>query len=194
MFKETVAMGVPDTERLALRFRALDPICTHMTGEHIDRVYRNGVLIDERHGYNLVVNSFLWLVMCLLKGQEDFKGIQYWAIGSGIDSWDSDIPAPELSATRLTHEIGRQPITKDEITFLNSDYSETEVPTNIIQIRHLFTENDCNGVWREFGLFGGNATASPNSGIMVNKRHHAILTKTEEMTVERIMRFTLSLT
>lgn len=194
MFKENGSFGVPDAERFALKLQATDPFNAHMTGEHIDRIYRNGVLVDERHGHNLVVTSFLRLVMCMLKGQNNFGGIQYWAVGSGSDAWDANMPLPELSATRLTSEIGRMPITPEEMTFLTPDFVETTTPTNVLQIRHLFGENDCNGPWREFGLFGGNATPSPNSGIMVNKRHHAILTKTEEMTVERIMRFTLTLT
>ena len=40
-----------------------------MTGECIDRIYKNGVLVDEIVGHNLVVSSFLNLVMCLLKRQ-----------------------------------------------------------------------------------------------------------------------------
>ena len=68
-----------------------------------------------------------------------------------------------------------------------------DIPSNILQIRRVFTEIECNGVWREFGIFGGNATETANSGIMINKRHHGVITKTNEMKVERIMRFVLSL-
>ena len=71
--------------------------------------------------------------------------------------------------------------------------NETDIPTNILQIKHTFGVNDCNGTWREFGIFGGNATTTANSGLLINKRHHAVITKTDEMTIERTMRFTLSL-
>ena len=131
--------------------------------------------------------------MCLLKQQSGYTGIQYWAVGSGAPSWDTNMPTPELTATRLTSEIGRVPISADELAFLDQDYRVVSTPTNILQISHTFGADDCNGVWREFGIFGGNATAVLNSGIMVNKRHHSVITKTEEMTIERIMRFTLSL-
>lgn len=194
MFNENGAVSRYDTEQLAMRLHSRDLSDVHMTGEHIDRIFKNGVLVEERHGHNLVVTSFLRLVMCLVKRQDGFSGIQYWAVGSGAESWDADIPVPDLAATRLTNEIGRIPILPEDMSFLDTDFKEITTPSNIIQVKKLFTETECNGVWREFGLFGGNATDSANSGIMVNKRHHAILTKTEEMTVERIMRFTLSLT
>lgn len=194
MFSETVAMGRHDTDALAMKLQSGDLSGVHMTGESIDRIFKNGVLIEERVGHNLVVTSFLRLVMCLLKKQSGYTGIQYWAVGSGSSAWDTNMPTPDVNATQLTSELGRVAIPASEITFLNSDYQQVTTPTNIIQVKHTFGTADCNGIWREFGLFGGNATSNSNSGIMVNKRHHAILTKTEEMTVERTMRFTLSLT
>ena len=193
MIKDNVNMGQQDSEVLALKMMAGDFHDVKMTGQSIDRIFKNGKLVDEIVGHNLVVNSFLNLVMCLLKQQSGYSGVQYWAVGSGASSWDSNMPTPELTATRLTAEIGRVPISADELAFLDQDYRVVSTPTNILQISHTFGADDCNGVWREFGIFGGNATAVLNSGIMVNKRHHSVITKTEEMTIERIMRFTLSL-
>lgn len=194
MYLESKSVKIPkDEEVMALRMSNADPLNVHMTGESIDRIYRGGVLVEERAGHNLVVNSFLNLVMCLLKQQNGYSGLQYWAVGSGSASWDSQLPTPEIGATRLTAEIGRVPLSLSDFAFLNDDYEVVNFPTNILQISHIFTENDCNGVWREFGIFGGNATTTFNSGIMINKRHHAVLTKTTEMQVERIMRFTLNL-
>ena len=193
MIKDNVNMGQQDSEVLALKMMTGDFHDVKMTGQSIDRIFKNGKLVDEIVGHNLVVNSFLNLVMCLLKQQSGYTGIQYWAVGSGAPSWDTSMPTPELTATRLTAEIGRVPITADELAFLDQDYRVVSTPTNILQISHTFGADDCNGVWREFGIFGGNATAVLNSGIMVNKRHHSVITKTEEMTIERIMRFTLSL-
>ena len=193
MFKETVTMDKHDNEVLAMKLQNGDLSGVKMTGEITDRIFNNGVLVDERHGHNLVVNSFLRLVMCLLKKQSGYTGIQYWAVGSGAASWDSNMPTPDINATQLTAELGRVAIPASEIVFLDSNYDETSTPTNIIQVKHVFGTADCNGVWREFGLFGGNATSNANSGILINKRHHAVLTKTNEMTVERTMRFTLSL-
>lgn len=193
MMKENVSMCQQDIEHLALKMTAGDLSGVHMTGQITDRIFKNGVLVEERVGHNLVVNSFLNLVMCLLKQQNGYSGIQYWAVGSGAEAWDSNMPTPDISATRLTAELGRVPISAGEISFLDTNYNMVTTPTNILQIKHTFGASDCNGVWREFGIFGGNATDSANSGIMINKRHHAVITKTEEMTIERIMRFTLSL-
>lgn len=193
MFLERKSTKPRDEESMMLKLTSADPFSVHMTGESIDRIYKGGVLVEERVGHNLVVNSFLNLVMCLLKQQSGYTGLQYWAVGSGASSWDSSMPTPDIKATRLTSEIGRVAISPSDMVFLNEDYEPVNTPNNILQITRLFTERECNGVWREFGIFGGNATTSFNSGIMINKRHHPVLTKTEEMQVERIMRFTLNL-
>ena len=192
MLKENVNMKQGDTEFLALGTQTDDLSDVHMTGEVIDKIYKNGVLVDTIVGHNLVVNSFLKLVMLMLKNQNGYKGATYWAIGSGADSWDSTAVSPSAGETRLTNEIGRVSIDPSEIVFLDTNYNVVETPTNIIQITHTFGTSDCNGKWREFGIFGGNATSDANSGFMVNKRHHGIITKTSEMIVERTMRFTIN--
>lgn len=191
--RENVKINQQDNESLAVKMLSGDLPNVKMTGYCIDRVYKNGVLVDEIVGHNLVVNSFVNLVMCMLKQQNGYSGIQYWAIGSGAPSWDNTMPTPDINATKLTAEIGRMPIDPSKIVFLDNEFNVVSTPTNIIQISHIFGESDCNGTWREFAIFGGNATSTANSGIMINKRHHAVLTKTEGMSVERVMRFTLSL-
>ena len=193
MFNDNTNFKQEDNEMMNLQTLAKEGHQVHMTGEIIDRIHYADGHIEERVGHNLVVNSFLNLVMSLLKDQAGYKGIQYWAVGSGASSWDGSMPNPDIKSTKLTAELGRVAIGAGEIKFLNSDYNEVSTPTNILQISHTFGPSDCNGVWREFGIFGGNATTAKDSGIMINKRHHAVITKTEEMTIERIMRFTLNL-
>lgn len=182
-----------DIDHMGLHMMAVDGHNVHMVGEITDRIYKNGVLVEERVGHNLIVNSFLKLAMVLLKGQPGFSGIGYWAVGSGESSWDTNLPDPEINATVLTAEIGRVKIQPSEITFLDANYNPSTNPTNILQIKHTFGINDCNGVWREFGIFGGQASATANTGLMINKKHHKIITKTSDMTIERTMRFTLNL-
>ena len=193
MFKDSGNFRQKDSEHMNMKTINLDGHNVHMTGEIIDRIHYADGHVEERVGHNLVVNNFLNLVMSLLKQQSGYKGIQYWAVGSGASSWDSSMPNPELTATKLTAELGRVAISTSEIKFLTPEYEESSTPTNILQISHTFGPTDCNGVWREFGIFGGNATSAKDSGVMINKRHHAVITKTEEMTIERIMRFTLNL-
>ena len=191
--KDSSNVSNNDVEHMSLSQLTADGHNVHMKGQIIDKIYKNGVLVDTIEGHNLVVNSFLKLAMALLKGQNGYNGIQYWAIGQGASSWDGNLPDPEINATQLTSEIGRVTITASEIKFLNADFTESSNPTNILQIKHTFGANDCNGKWREFGIFGGNAGSSANSGVMINKRHHALITKTSDMTIDRTMRFTLNL-
>lgn len=183
-----------DREVMNLQTKSVADCGVHMTGHIVDRIFdKDGNLVDVIEGHNLVVNSFLKLVMALAKGESGYGRISYWAVGSGNSSWDSNTPDPEINATRLTAEIGRVAIAASEIKFLTAEHNESSSPTNIIQIKHMFGPSDCNGKWREFGLFGGNASATINSGFMVNKRHHGVITKTADMSIERTMTFTLNL-
>lgn len=176
-----------------LMLSSIVPCNLKMTG-YIKDVIKYGDGREEvREGHNLVVTSFLNLVQALLKNETGYSGIQYWAVGSGDEAWDSSLPQPASTEVKLVAEIGRVAISPTEITFRTPGYEESPTPTNIIQITHTFGTDDCNGVWREFGIFGGNATTAADSGIMINKRNHAIITKTTDMTVERTMRFTLTL-
>lgn len=191
--EQSIFSGQQDSEIIGIKTFSNDPIKVHMMGESIDRIYKNGVLIDEIHSHNIVVNTFLNLVMCLMKQQSGYGGLQYWAVGSGSSSWDTTSVTPDINAKRLTQEIGRVKLSESNFSFLNGNFQPTSTPSNILQIKRVFNETECNGAWREFGIFGGNATSVANSGIMVNKRHHAVITKTNEMQVERVMRFVLNL-
>lgn len=194
MISEASRTAHRDTEKIAMRHSAADMHDVCMTGEITDRIFKNGVLVDTIVDHNIVVNSFLKIVMALCKNQNGYGGIQYWAIGSGEAAWDTATPDPTVYETALTNEIGRVAIPASEIIFLNpSNMQQSAMPTNMIQIKHMFDTGDCNGKWREFGLFGGDATETAGSGIMVNKKHHAVITKTDDMTIERTMRFTLNL-
>lgn len=194
--REKTKCGAKDSSMSTLKLGGIDPTSLHMTGDITDKIFdKNGKHINTIESHNLVVNSFLNLVMCLLKHESGYSGIQYWAIGEGLDTWDDldEVPSPGLGETTLVKEIGRMPIDPSAIVFLNNDFTEITTPSNIIQITHTFGVNDCNGKWREFGIFGGNATTDADSGLMINKRNHQIITKNEEMIIERTMRFTLNL-
>ena len=154
--------------------------------------YSDGRVEVIKRDHNLVVDSILPLILGVLKRDPIMKGIQYWAVGSGSSSWDSSMPEPSLSDTSLTAEIGRKAISASDMKFVDSDFNESATPTNIIEVSIVFESSECNGVWREFGLFGGDADTTPNSGIMINKKHHAMLTKTADMVVERKLRLTIS--
>jgi len=193
MDSDTKILGSQDCEEMGVRLSAVVGKSLKMVGDIEDKIYKDGVLIETRVGHNLVVSQALKLIMSLIKNQSGYSGITYWAVGQGSSSWDSSTPGPTLNDVKLTSEIGRVAIPASEIKFLDGSGNETANPTNVIQITHTFGVNDCNGSWREFGIFGGNATTSADSGLMINKRNHAVINKTTDMSVERTMRFTLTL-
>ena len=171
-----------------------DSVKVKIDGIHIvdtiTNVKTGKVEVIER-GNNLVVNKVLPLIMGILKGS--LSGIQYWAVGSGSDTWDSSPVSPTLNEVKLTNELGRKAITSSNIKFVDpSTNEESGEPTNCLQIECTFYEEDCNGKWREFGIFGGNATTAINSGYLIDKKHHEIFTKTEENTVNRKIFLTIS--
>lgn len=109
-----------------------------------------------------------------------------------MDSWDNNPVNATENDVKLVNEIGRKIIPAGSIKFVDGNGNVTTSVTNRIEISLLFSENDVNGKWREFGIFGGNATGTKDSGIMINHKVHDILTKTSNMTVERKIRFTFN--
>jgi len=74
--------------------------------------------------------------------------ITYCAVGTGT-------VVPNITGIKLTTEIDRVPIST----------ASTNVD-NEVQIRAFFTTTQGNGVLKELGLFGENATAIADSGTM----------------------------
>lgn len=160
----------------------------------VDKIkYTDGHVETMERDHNLVVNSVLPLILALLGNDSNYTGIQYWAVGSGSSTWDTSQPEPELTETQLTNELGRITVDPSNIYFVDDDtFEKIEGTSNTLEIKTTFGLQDCNGTWREFALFGGNATEDINTGVMINKKHHAVLTKTSDMEVERTMRFVIS--
>ncbi|MBO8161166.1 MAG: hypothetical protein H0Z24_05970 [Thermosipho sp. (in: Bacteria)] len=140
---------------------------------------------------NVVVDDFSKLIAALVKNESGYSGALYWAVGSGSDSWDdSNPPLPSVTDTKLTSETYRKAITADDMAFLDDNGNETATITNKLQIKVTFTETEANGALREFGIFGGNATSTKDSGIMINHKIHPLIYKTSDMILERTIRFT----
>ena len=144
--------------------------------------------------HNIVVKDAGKLIACLMKGQTGYRGITYYACGSGLDTWgDYTPPAASETDTRLTNEIFRKAITASDITFIDENNATSSVPTNRIQVKVVFNETDFGGATvtlREIGLFGGDASSSSNTGIMLNHKNHQKIIKTNELKLERTVRIT----
>ena len=173
------------------------------TGYWYDVAYNHVTEKTERIGdsFNIIVESIGRLVAGLFRSDPAFRGIQQWAIGVGSSSWDAlwdtDSPPTALStATRLTNEIGRLPISiaghESSMIYVDQDGEPSQTPTNRIKVSRMFGRADGNGEWREFALFGGNAGSARDSGIMINHKIHRVINKTGDMTVERNIIFTFN--
>ena len=67
MYSAEAGVQMKDHDSLLMKLSGDDTQSLKMTGQITDRIYKNGVLVEERVGHNLVVNSVLKLIMCLLK-------------------------------------------------------------------------------------------------------------------------------
>ena len=160
-----------------------------------------GEVVEIGHDFNLIVDSIGRLAAARFRGGTDFGGLQMWAVGFGQPSWDvrwegGFPPTTDPSATRLVNEIGRLPLSiagsDSYMTFVDQNGNPADGLTNRLLVRRQFGRDDANGDWREFALFGGNATLHRDSGIMINHKIHRIITKTPDMTVERNIIFTFN--
>lgn len=161
--------------------------------------YRDVVADDrgnfiEDYGWrsNRIVQNCHVLLSALLKRDGGYAGILYWAIGEGLSSWDSRIPNPSETDTQLTQEIARKSLPVGQIVYLDDDHEQTQTPSPQLEIRCTFNENDLNldGVQplREFGLFGGDATETVNSGLMIDRVIHPRVDFGPGMTLTRHVR------
>lgn len=139
---------------------------------------------------NTVVNNCSNLIACLMKAQAGYAGLTYWAVGSGSSGWsNTSPPSPTVSDSSLLAETFRKAIVPaTDIVFLDGSDNVTASVTNKIQITVTFLENEANGELREFALFGGNATSSANTGIMVNRKIHPLIYKTSGMKIQRVIK------
>lgn len=145
---------------------------------------------------NLIVTDFSKLIAGLLSNQSGYSGLAYWAIGRGEGtSWDSlsttARQAKSVSTlTKLYNEITRKTVAA---VYLDTNDDVTASVTGKLQLSATFG-TDVSGHLREFGVFGGPATATADSGVMINHRAHAVIAlnvDTDEMILSRILWLTL---
>lgn len=144
---------------------------------------------EVRTYHNTVVNDCSKLIACLIKAHTGFTGVKYWAVGKGEPTWNNEsLPSPTVNDTSLRNETFRKIIKPEDIIFLDASNKPSTNPTNRLQIKVIFNENEANGDLREFGLFGGTASNNANSGIMINRKIHPLIYKTTGMKLERVIR------
>jgi len=159
-------------------------------GKVRDKIYVDGELVEDT-GFreNVIVEDVNLLISALFSRNEpDHVGIQYWAVGEGLDEWDEqDPPDGDVQASTLKNEIDRLELGSDHIDYLDEDENVVAGITNKIRIVRVFGKDDANGTWMELGLFGGDAEDKEDTGILINHLPHPIIEKRENMTVERTL-------
>jgi hypothetical protein len=134
----------------------------------------------------LIVASFSLLLAQLVMGNglgtgpnSSYVGASYMALGTGQASWDtSGPPAPTTSQTQLVNEPAtgnfRKPV---QAQMVDASGNVTTTPTNRVLVSAVFNVGEANGQLRELGLFGGNATLAPNSGLLIDYETFPVVNK-----------------
>lgn len=174
-----------------------------ITGEVRDYVYKNGILIKEIKGHNLVLNSFNTLLLNLLNlNNHDSHNFDkstsgfYFIIGSGKDSWDNELPAPEKSQGYLETPIGA---VKADSFIVNSGTDEAYISYNA-----NFPAGTLSGLWREFGIaYTLNSNITPvfipkpyspyATYYLLDKYHHPVIEKDIDISINRVLDFKIRL-
>ena len=132
---------------------------------------------------NVICDTCGKVLAALVKEETSYGGAQYLAVGIGNASWDTNgTPSPSALTTQLVSELARKAVS---IAFLDDSNNPTASVTNRLEIEATFGSGEANGAHRELGIFGGNATASTDSGLMVNYLTQGIQTKAsgQELTI-----------
>lgn len=163
-----------------------------MQGKYRDRVLdpHNRLLFDSGWTSNTIVDSAWPLIAGLLKNDPALDGILFWAVGAGDPAWDDTHRGASAATTRLQDEIDRQTIPAAAIDYLNEAGTPAAGPTTRLEIRSIFSWPEPRTV-REFGLFGGEATAARNSGHLINYVIHPRLDLPAGSQLTRRLHFTL---
>lgn len=136
---------------------------------------------------NLITFRALDLFARLLANQPGLEGGLYCAVGAGDAAWDADLPTPDARVTRLVREIYRKPL---DLTKAVS-YDST---THTLTLDITLGPGEAVGTLREFGIFGGDGNAAPDTGYLVNYKIHAPIDKKENETLRRTVEFKLGAT
>lgn len=174
-----------------------DESVVRVKGEYRDRIFdAQGNLLEDR-GWkgNQVQNTNATVLAALVKKQASWQGFQYLALGEGQSSWDTSAPAQAETDTTLNNEGFRKAVSAGNVTWRDpSSFADVDpTPTNVIQVDITIATTEANGLsLREFGLFGGTATVTPDSGYMMNWVVHSRIDKDPSISIQRSIRWTFT--
>lgn len=158
-----------------------------IVGEFWDRlVYKDGTIEEVEVRTNTITDGFGKVIFALLKDDIGlaYSGIQYHAIGTGTT-------ASAQADTSLVTEVAR--VVPTYMNWLDSSDNLASGPTTRLLIRSDFGTGVANGsTITEQGLFAGNATATTDSGIIIDRMVHSGIAKTSDFTLQRFIKLTFS--
>jgi beta-lactam-binding protein with PASTA domain len=118
----------------------------------------------------------------LLSGKSGLSGISWLAMGSGSPEWDATAPGPDRSRTALTSEVARIPLQPGhELNYIDG----------AVDVRVTIPAGVATGPLREIGLFGGDASARPGSGWLIEHKVHDRIDKAADQNLPRELRIEL---
>lgn len=156
--------------------------------------YSNGRVAPGRAGefvwgFNQIQNSFRTLLACWAREESGYGRIGFMGIGTGLPGWDTTPPVQSYDQSTLEAEYYRLTIPQGEIIFIDPiTGSPAGSPTNKLEITVIIGYSAANGTMREFGLFGGTATSTLDTGEMVNWIVHDRIDKTSGFEIQRKVR------
>jgi len=156
-----------------------------VTGEiFLKKEHADGTIDHEVIGKNIVtLKASVLLAMLVSKEYKDggISGIQYLAVGSGDPEWDPRYPPSASNTTEnLVTEIYRK--TLYSVEYINPDPAPgdpevTSTPTNIVDFTARFEQGEADGFWMEMGLYGGDATETADSGMLITHKIFSLVSK-----------------
>ena len=116
------------------------------------------------------------------KHLSEHRRIKHIALGTGNVSWDLQAPpAATSSQTQLEAELIRKEFTS--VNFVTTGGAVSPTPTNILDCTTTFLESEAVAPLVELGLFGGDSTATANSGSQVNYKTFKVINKPSTSTL-----------
>lgn len=158
---------------------------------YLDGTKKVGLQGEFEWGWNQIQNTFATLLagLCSSDTTNFPNAINYIAVGEGLGAWDITPPTIPYSDTTLTTETFRKAITPaTDIGYLDGSNNPSVSPTKKIEVTTTLLTSEANGDLREFGLFGGDATASTDSGSLVNIVTHTLIVKDSSFEIQRKIR------
>ena len=168
-------------------------------GTSIRGIYRdilkgkgNNTIYDSGWVSNRIVDRCRTLLAAFMKNDQP-NGIQYLAVGTGLEKWDTTgAPPPNSSVIQLEDKNPFQIQVADlDLVYLRENNEEVKGPTNRLQITATLGTNKPPAVasvssypLREFGLFGKFG----GEPYMIDCIRHPVIHKDVSATLIRVVR------